>query len=117
MRCCARRSAALRVEPSFTVSIKDGCRYRKEGSEVNQIVANLIKSLDAHPEEWSATGYELQHPKATIWIANNSYGIHAETEFGHWGGVVLFALPGSARWRLWRAVKRWRASRLEAAFA
>ena len=84
---------------------------------MNHLVKAIIESLDSAPEEWVCSGYELRHPKATIWIANRAYGLNIKSAFGQWGGVVFFALPGSSRWHLWRAFKRWQAAKLLSEFS
>lgn len=84
---------------------------------MSALVETLIRSLDEHPEDWRSTGFEMIHPKAVIWIANGSWGLSAKSQFGHWGGTVMFALPGSSRWRLWKAFKRWQAAELATEFA
>jgi hypothetical protein len=63
---------------------------RYTGLHLYPTAINIAMLIIEHPTQWTHDKYYMRHPVVGgIWICNEAYGLHIETEFGDWKPNVI----------------------------
>lgn len=68
------------------------------------VLKEITRSLEEEPEGWTEGSHTLIKGKVLIFIAGGWWRLRLQQPVDYKPGLI-------ARWRLWRAIKRWRARR------